>query len=52
MKNATQNEIVPDTRLEWVEPEMRQLDVRETAMNNGTGMDGNGVGAFADCTKS
>lgn len=49
MKNATQNEIVPDTRMEWVEPELRQLDVRETAANPLSGTDG---GAFTDCTRS
>ncbi|ADW67873.1 hypothetical protein [Granulicella tundricola] len=37
-------------RMPWVEPEIRQLDVRETASNEGFG--GDGQKRFADCTRS
>jgi hypothetical protein len=38
------------TRLDWVEPEVQQLDVRETATNPGTG--GDGQRRYPDCTRS
>ncbi len=51
-----QNEVAAmENRLEWVEPEIKQLDVRETAYNPGSGGDpiysqyGN---AYPDCTRS
>ena len=37
-------------RLEWVEPTVHQLDVRETAFNPQVGKDGGTV--HADCTRS
>ena len=40
-----------DQRLNWIEPEVRQLDVRETAAKPSAGSDGGG-GSFPDCTHS
>ncbi len=37
-------------RLEWIEPEIRQLDVRETAFRPHLGADGETH--YADCTRS
>ena len=39
------------TLLEWIEPEIRQLDVHETAFRNGPGADGNG-NQYPDCARS
>ncbi len=39
-----------DSRLEWIEPEVHQLDVRETAYAPGSG--GDGESQYADCTRS
>ena len=36
-------------KLEWIEPETRELEARETAANSGIGIDG---GNYADCTAS
>jgi hypothetical protein len=37
-------------RLEWVEPEIRELDVRETAFDPHSGADGEKT--YPDCTRS
>lgn len=44
------NITAPTDRIEWVEPSVHQLDVRETALNPGAGRDGNTT--YADCTRS
>lgn len=40
------------TLLEWIEPEVRQLDVRETAASKNVGADGGNVGGMGDDTAS
>lgn len=43
--------IVPaDTRLDWVEPNVRALSVSETALHPGHGPDGETI--WVDCTAS
>ncbi len=37
-------------RLEWIEPQVRQLDVAETAFQKG--MENDGETQYADCTLS
>jgi hypothetical protein len=37
-----------DSRLDWVEPEVRRLEISETSVNPGAG----GDGGSADCTLS
>jgi len=39
-----------DTRLEWIEPQVRMLAASETALEDGRGGDGNMF--FIDCTRS
>lgn len=39
-----------DTRLDWVEPEVRSLSVSETAIHPGHGPDGETI--WTDCTAS
>ena len=44
-----------ESRLAWVEPEIKQLDVRETSSNPGRGQDlefSQGHNAYPDCTRS
>jgi hypothetical protein len=47
----TQQQQVTERRA-WVEPTVRQLDVRETAFNPSTGGDGQINPIFADCSRS
>ncbi len=44
------NENTQVTLLEWIEPEVRQLDVRETAFQTGKGADGDA--SYPDCARS
>ena len=46
---AATSEGTPEDKTEWVDPEVRTLDVSETASRPGVGTDG---GSFADCTLS
>jgi hypothetical protein len=39
-----------DSRLDWVEPEVRELDVKETEIHPGRGADGETI--WVDCTAS
>lgn len=43
-------EVAQVNRLEWIEPEIRQLDVRETAFRPHGG--GDGDTRFSDCARS
>lgn len=42
--------VAADTRLDWVEPQVRQLAVAETAIHPGHGPDGETI--WVDCTAS
>ncbi len=42
-----------DVRKEWIEPEVKQLEVSETAYNPGTGGDPQvGNASYPDCSRS
>lgn len=44
------NTVISAGKEAWVEPEIQQLNVSETAASSGTGHDGNMQ--YADCTRS
>jgi hypothetical protein len=50
MTEETKNTTGSDTRLDWVEPEVRELSVTETAVHPGHGPDGETI--WTDCTAS
>ena len=50
MQDMNGTEATKATRMEWIEPEVRQLDVRETAFRPHAGADGET--RYADCNRS
>lgn len=50
MTEISKNEAGADSRLDWVEPAVRELSVEETALSPGRGPDGET--RWVDCTQS